>query len=60
MISVSAVQPLPQLMSSSFAMDGVNCSSLCFSKLLTACTSSWRNSTWKSVRMVYVSGKLIP
>lgn len=59
MISLSVVQPLPQLTSSSFAMDGVSSGSLCFSKLLTACTSSWRISTQKFVKMVSVS-ELIP
>lgn len=54
MITVNAVQPLRQLSSSSFAVDGVSSSSLCFSKLLTACISSWRNSAWKFVRMVCV------
>jgi len=60
MISVSAVQPLPQLISSSFAVDEVNSSSLCFSKLLTACVSFWRNSTWKFVRREGVEGGANP
>lgn len=61
MITVNAVQLLSQLSSSSFAVDGVSSSSLCFSKLLTASISSWRNSAWKFVRMLERGGgKLIP